>query len=154
MANALRGTLVSLTYEGSDLRRSDLSVHLDVISGLNDGLTVRGDDTVIPGLTGRVPRNRKKDSRTILLAGDLQGNGTDEDDRLASYQNLRDEMEALFDLTAVGTLIGQAADGTWRQIDARPELIVWDPAPVNGVGTISVTLISVEPDWQITGGGS
>ena len=154
MANALRGTLVSLTYEGTDLRRSDLSVHLDVVSGLNDGLTVRGEDTTIPGMDGRVARNRKKDTRTVLLAGFLQGIGSGEDGRLAAYQNLRDEMEALFDLTLVGTLVGQAADGTWREIDARPELIVWDPAPVNGVGTISVTFISVEPDWQITGGGS
>ena len=154
MANSIPATLTSLTFESTDLQRSNLAVHLDVVSGLNDGLTVRGEDTVIPAMTGRVPRNRKRDMRTVLLAGFLQGIGSGEDGRLAAYQDLRDEMEALFDLTLVGTLTGQAADGTWREIDARPELIVWDPAPVNGVGTISVTLISLEPDWEVTGGGS
>lgn len=149
MANTIPATLTDLTYESVDLQRDDLAVHFDVVSGLNDGLTVRGEDTTIPAMDGRVARNRKKDTRTVVLAGFLQGIGTSESERLSDYQTLRDEMEETFDLLTVGTLSGTAADGTTRSIDARPELIVWDPAPVNGVGTISVTLLSVDPDWDV-----
>jgi hypothetical protein len=47
-----------------------------------------------------------------------------------------------------------AADGTWREIDARTVAVSWDPAPVNGVGQLSIALDAAESDWQTTGGGS
>jgi hypothetical protein len=86
--------------------------------------------------------------------GWLQGTGSTEAVRMASYQNLRDEIEALFDPEAApATLVGMAADGTWREIDARTVAVSWDPAPVNGVGQLSIAL-DAAADWQTTGGGS
>lgn len=155
MANDLPATLSDLTFGGVDLQRPDLSIHLDLISGLNDGKRVRGQDTVIPGARGRTARDRMADGRDIVLAGWLQGTGATEALRLASYQNLRDEMEALFDPEdAPDTIVGKAADGTWREIDARTVSIVWDPAPVNGLGRLSIAMDAAEPDWLVTGGGS
>lgn len=155
MANSLPAKLRSLTFEGFDCQRSDLSIHLDIVSGLNDGLEVRGTDTVIPGLAGRSFRDRKADVRHIVVAGLIQGTGSTAALQLASFQNLSDAIEAAFSLTAdPGTLTGEARDGTWRSIDARTTNIVWDPEPVFGVGTISIFLDAVETDWLITGGGS
>lgn len=155
MANNLPATLTDLTFGGADLQRADLSIHLDIVSGLNDGKRVRGTDTVIPSMRGRVARNRIADGRDIILAGWLQGTGSSEANRLASYQNLRDEVEAIFDPEdAPATLVGQAQDGTWREIDCRTVSIVWDPAVINGVGQLSISLDAAEADWTVTGGGS
>lgn len=156
MANQLPVRLSSLTLDGVDLQRADLSVHFDIVSGLNDGLDVRGADTVVPSLAGRIPRSRKRDVRHIILSGTIQGTGASEALRLASWQNLRDELEMIFDPSAdVATLVGMALDGTWRQIDVRTQPgLVWTPSPVLGVETVTVLLHSVEPDWQVTGGGS
>jgi hypothetical protein len=155
VANHLPVVLASLTFDSVDLQRSDLSVHLDIVAGLNDGLDVRGQDTVIPTATGRTPRTRKGDVRHILLAGVLQGTGSTEAVRLASWQNLRDELEAVFDPTAdPATLVGMANDGTWRSIEARTVAIVWNPSTVFGVGELSISLDAADPTWEITGGGS
>lgn len=155
MANSLPVALSSLTFEFTDLQRPDLSLHLDVVAGLNDGLDVRGEDTIIPSAAGRTSRNRKADVRHILLAGVLQGVGATNALRLASWQNLRDELEALFDPTAApGTLVGLANDGSWRSIDARTIAIVWNPSSIMGVDELSIALDSVDPDWLITGDGS
>lgn len=155
MSNDIPATLTDLTFGGFDAQRSDLSIHLDIVSGLNDGKRVRGSDTIIPGFRGRIARDRKADGRDILLVGVLQGTGNSEASRLASYQNLRDAVEEAFDPEDdPATLVGKAADGTWRSIEARTAAIVWDPAPVNGVGTLSISLDSADADWQVTGGGS
>jgi hypothetical protein len=155
VSNSLPARLTNLTFDAADLQRSDLSLHLDIVSGLNDGLEVRGTDTVVPSAAGRVFRDRKRDVRHIVLAGWIQGTGSTEANRQASYQNICDELEALFALDAdPATIIGEARDGTWRSIDARTMNIVWDDEPVFGVSHVSVLLDSVEPDWQVTGGGS
>lgn len=155
MANGLEVALSAMTFQFADLQRSDLSLHLDIVEGLNNGLDVRGKDTVIPSAAGQTPRTRKADVRHILLAGILQGTGATEATRLASWQNLRDEVEALFDVVAMpGTLRGMARDGTWRTITARTTSIIWNPAPVLGVDELAIALDSTDPDWEITGGGS
>ena len=154
MANSLPAVLTSLTFKAVDIQRSNLSLHLDVIQGLNDGLDVRGEDTVIPSASGRIARNRKGDVRHILLAGILQGVGSTEAVRLGSWQDLRDEVEALFDPTdAPGTIVGKANDGSWRSITARTTTIVWNPGAF-GMDQLSIAMDSVDPDWLKTGDGS
>jgi hypothetical protein len=156
MANAIPTPLSSLTYDGTDLQRSDLSVHLEITLGLNDGLDVRGEDSVVPGATGRIPRSREGDVRHLQLAGWVQGVGTTEAARLADWQSLRDELEALFDPTRdEATLAGEAWDGTTRTIEARPEPgIIWNQSEIPGVTQLSVALIATDPTWAVSGGGS
>lgn len=151
MPNNLTTTLAQLTFDGVDLQRSDLSVHLDLLEGLNDGLDVRGEDTVIPTARGRVARNRKADMRHLLLAGLIQGEGSSEALRLASWQSIRDELEATFDPEGLpATLSGVALDGSTRTIEARTVSSMYAPSEVPGVGTISFQLEAAEPDWQVT----
>ena len=153
MPNNLPVRLSSLTFDGTDLQRSDLSVHFDIVSGLSDGLDVRGIDRVIPSAAGRTAYARVGDVRHIILAGTIQGTGATEDLRLASWQNLRDELEVLFDPTQdPATLSGVALDGTTRTIDARPQPgIVWTDPGVLGVETCVVILDSVTPSWGVAG---
>lgn len=154
MPNSLPANLTNLTVDAVDVQRVDLSVHLDVVSGLNDGLRVRGSDTVIPGARGRVVRNRIADARDIVLAGVLQGTGTTEADRLADYQAIRDELEGVFDPEGDPVAIaGEALDGSTRTIDARTISIVWNEG-VLGMGNLAITMESVDPDWVVTPAGS
>jgi hypothetical protein len=155
VANGLPARLRSLTFGGADVQKSDISLHLDIQSGLNDGLEVRGTDSLVPGLDGMIARDRKRSVRHIVLSGLIQGTGSTESLRQGSYQNLCDYVEETFQLDgSPAVLVGQARDGTWRHITARTTNIVWDDEPVFGVGDVSVFLDSVDPDWDTTGGGS
>lgn len=155
MPNAIPSRLTSLTFASTDLQRADLSVHCEVVSGLNDGLDVRGSDTIVPSAEGRIARDRKGDVRHIVVACTIQGVGVSESLRLADAQALRDELETLFDpRSAPDTLAGVAADGSARAIECRPQPgIVWSEL-LPGVETASVLFDSVDPDWQVTEGGS
>lgn len=152
MANDLPVVLSSLTFNGTDLQREDLTLHLDVASGLNDGIDVRGEDTIIPSAAGRTARNRKRDVRHLLLSGFLQGDGATEADRLASWQALRDEVEALFDpADDPGTLTGVALDGSTRTITARALNIIWiGDDSLLGVNNLAIALDSADPDWVVS----
>lgn len=155
MPNSLPAYLSQLTFDGVDLQRADLSVHCDIVEGLNDGLEVRGEDTVIPSARGRTARNRKADVRHLLVACLIEGEGASEAERLASWQGLRDELEAAFDPEADPAILqGVALDGSTRAIDARTTSTMYAPSPAMGVGTLTVQLESVDPDWQVTPGAS
>lgn len=151
MANGLPAYLTNLTFGGTDLQRSNLSVHLDIVFGLNDGLEVRGVDTVIPSAVGRVARNRKADIRHIQLTGWLQAVGATNALRDAAYQVLRDEMEALFSqVAAPATLSGLAPNGSTRSILARTDTIIWNESPVFALGELTISLDSVVPAWTVS----
>lgn len=152
MSNALEAVFTSLTYKGTDLQRSDLTVHLDVTLGVDEPVEVRGEDTIVPALAGRIPRNRVGDRLVIELTGWVQGTGATEDLRLASFRNLSDELRLLFDpRDAPGTLAGTTWDGATREIEARSNGMRWGPHNVFGVRQLIVVMESVDPDWS---GGS
>ncbi len=152
MSNGLSVRLTSLTFKGTDIQRSNLELHCDIVSGLNDGIELRGEDTVIPGAEGMMARTRVKNLRRVILRATIQPVGTDEDDRLAAWQTLRDEMETLFDPTVEGTLAGVANDGSTRSIDVRPEDgWVWEETAAVGVETAVILMTAVDPNWQVSG---
>lgn len=151
MPNDLHARLRNLTFDAVDLQRADLSVHLDVMN-LNGGLDVRGKDTVIPSLDGRIARVRVADVRHVIVEGWIQGVGATEALRLASAQELLDELEALFspDLDP-NPLAGLAADGSTRTLLCRPQPgILWPDPIVPGVHKVSVLLDSVFPNWVLS----
>lgn len=155
MANTLPAELTSLTFDGVDLQRSDLSIHFDITKGLNDGLAVRGEDTVVPGLDGQIPRNRKRDHREIELLGRLMGVGTTLEQQLADLQASLDELEEAFAADgSPAVLSGVARDGSTRTILARVISggFVVGPEEAPGTRAVSVALTSVVPDWTIVEG--
>lgn len=148
MTNALPAVLSALTFGGADLQRADLSLHLDITLGLNDGLDVRGEDSVIPSAPGRVARNRQPDVRHIQLSGFLRGEGATEAEALAAWQTLRDEVEAIFNPLLEDVLEGVGLDGSTRSITCRPGPIIWTEALL-GDGELTVALEAVAVDWDI-----
>lgn len=85
------------SYGGTDLHTfvsDERRLTFWVVSGLDDGLELRGVDTIIPGTAGRTERNRVRDRRVIEIQGWVRGTGASPGD------DLRDAMETLRTLFA------------------------------------------------------
>lgn len=144
--------LIGLTFDGTDLQRSDLSAFFEIESGLHDGLEVRGRDTVVPALAGRIVRNRVADRRVIQLRGFIRGEGADADAQGEAFRAMAQEMEALFDQTAdPDDLVATLEDGTSLTIAARTLEIHFMPQTVPILQRIEVDLESVAPNWTPSG---
>lgn len=152
MANALGLRAIRWTPDGGvafDVQRADLGIHLDLVHGWRDGLTVRGKDTVIPGAAGLRPRNRVRHSRSLELFGVVQGVGDVEANRLSSYDALVQAINAAFDPTVRGDLEIDLNDGTTWTINALPINNVWGAERIPGVSELSIALESSDPDWVV-----
>jgi len=130
-----------------DVQRSDFGIHLEITKGLDELATVRGTDVIVPGLTGRIVRNRVKDVRTIELSGHVQGVGATDALRLASYRGFVVAIGACFDPTLTVTIGVVCEDGVTRSLAARPHVLTWGPEGIPGLRTLNVALESTDPDW-------
>lgn len=143
------------TYRGTNLVQLSSGkprMVIRCVSGLDNGPQVRGVDTVIPGLAGRVPRNRIRDVRKIELEGFIQGVGSDDAAQKADFRAAIEELRALFDPTLTpGTLVVALEDGGTATISARtmPEEPEWGPDNIPSYRTLSVELEAVGSDWVI-----
>lgn len=140
---------IQLVYGGSDLNRSDLSLHLELVVGLHDSPEVRGTDVVVPYNPGRVARPRRFDRRRIVLEGFARGvaEGTDDEAR-AAYRELRAELAALFDAEAEpATLQASLEDGSVLEIEARTLSLVGVERVQSLYADVSVELEAVS-DWE------
>lgn len=68
---------IPLTFGGTDLQQNPIGIFLEIVEGLAGTATVRGTDTIVPGLAGRIARNRKADVRRIELRGLVAGTGNE-----------------------------------------------------------------------------
>lgn len=156
MTNAISYTLADLTFDGTDLQRSNLTVHLDVTVGLDEVPNYRGVDTIIPTLDGRVSRLWRADSLDIELSGIVQGTGSTEDDRLGSFRDIVEELKTLFQPGGgPSVLTGLGKDGATYSINAKPVqqgALRWGPQTLPGVRELTVILISLDPAWDVSGG--
>lgn len=139
-----------------DCQQDRLGVHLEIAVGFDETPTVRGDDTVIPGLAGRIPGNRVADELSILLAGNVRGDLEDgspmtELERRTSYRVNVLALQAAFDPTLRGVIDVLGEDGYTYTIAARPLSIVYGPEIVPGERQVSVALVSTtSPYWTRT----
>lgn len=134
-----------------DCQRADLSIHLEIVTGLDDVPAVRGVDTIVPGLTGRIPRNRVADVLAIELAGWVQGGtgASTEAARRTGYRNAVDAIQAAFDPSLdPGTLEVDTEDGETRVVSARALTLVWGREDIPAVRALSVALESTDPFWS------
>ena len=110
------------SYAGTDLSTTvggHRRLSFWVVSGLDDGMEVRGEDTIIPGAAGRVARDRIRDRRVIEIQGWVQGTGADPGD------DMRDAMETLrtlFDPTRSSATLSVLLEDQTRtaSISCRP----------------------------------
>lgn len=146
MTNALAA--IPLTFDGTDIQEDPIGLFLEIVRGLNEPMTVRGTDTIVPSLTGRIARNRKGDRLLIELRGLVIGNGATHALQKADFAAQRQIVRALFDTKAdPAPLVATLEDATTATINARTLNVVW----IQGGdfdAEISVELEAVE-DWTI-----
>lgn len=119
-----------------------------LVRGLDTAAEVRGRDTVIPGATGQVPRDRVWHQRVLELEIVVMGTGATEAAQLADTRAALDMLTALFDPTREpAVLVVEVEDGTTRSISARPVDTMPDDGEIPTRRTLSVELVAVEGDW-------
>ncbi len=144
--------VVALSYDGSDLQIEDLSIFLEIAHGLNEPPQVRGSDTVVPALAGRVEGNRVNDVLPIELVGLVSpsADATTRAEQLASFRTNALAVRALFATDrAVADLVATLEDGTVVAISARPMNAIWNERPI--FATVSIELEGYD-DWAVVDG--
>lgn len=150
MANAALST--NLTANSVDLCRSDFGIMVTITRGLDEVWEVRGRDTILPGVDGRVPRVRLRDTLAIEAEGWVLGTGSTYANQLDSFRTHVDALRALMDPTQDPyTLTVTLEDGGTRSIEARPVNILWGNHDRPTYRTCSLKWEAVEDDWD---GGS
>lgn len=115
--------LVGLTYAGSNVQTSDLQIFLQIVRGLNEPPTVRGEDTVVPARAGRTEGNRVNDVLPIELKGWVRADPTETTSSGArsSFADNRATVRALFHpKRARADLVATLENGVILTISARP----------------------------------
>jgi hypothetical protein len=148
--------VIGLTYDGTDVQANPMGVFLELVHGLNETGRVRGLDTIVPALGGRVIRNRVADGFTVELRGYVSGTGVDEEAQRANFRFLVNTLRALFDPTRdPADLVATLEDGSTATCSARPlPTMVWGDQIVPSMAVLSVELESGDEDWVIAASGS
>lgn len=151
MTNA--AAVIGLTFKATDIQQHPIGIFLEMPGGLlgQGPVAVRGIDTVVPGLAGRIARNRIGDTWRIPLVGYVSGTGSGETALRSSFASLRATMAALFDPTDdPGALVATLEDGSTMTIQARTlPTALWENI-VPSMARVSLELEAVE-DWVASG---
>lgn len=150
MTNAV--AVIGLTYDSTDLQQNPIGIFLEIPGGIPGiGPSVRGQDIVVPGLTGRIARNRIADFWRIPLVGYVAGTGSTESGLRSSFATLRATLRTLFDPTNdPAPLVATLEDGSEWTIQARPmPMPLWENV-VPSMARVSYELEAVE-DWTVSG---
>ena len=146
--------VVTLTFDSEDIQRADLGVFLRILKGLNEPPSVRGTDSIVPALAGRVEGLRVNDVLQIELDGIVQADMslTDPDDQKASFRVNADYVRTLFRTNrARAQLTALTEDGTLKSIDARPLNAIWNVVIPGYVALVNIQLEGYD-DWsEVTG---
>lgn len=145
-----------LSYDGTDLYEfvgDERRMTFWVIHGLDDGIEVRGVDTVIPGTAGRTERNRVRDRHIIEIQGWVRGTGADPG---ADMREAMETLRALLDPTrSSATLLVQLEDeSSTASISCRPlpdTMAEYTDAYAIGM---NVLFEAIGDDWTVTLAGS
>lgn len=150
MTNAV--AVIGLTFDATDIQQDPIGIFLEIIHGLNESPSVRGVDTVIPSMIGRVARNRKADTWRIELHGYVAGIGDTEAAQREDFRDLVATLKTLFDPTADPVaLVATLEDGGTMTIMARAlPTPLWNQI-VPSIAEVSYELEAVE-DWTLDGG--
>jgi hypothetical protein len=147
MANP--AAVIGLTYRATDIQNSfaagAAAIFLEIKKGLNEPPTVRGTDTIVPGLAGRLQGTRVKDMVKVELEGLVVGaQGVTE---RSSFRTKVTAFRALFDPTISGSLVATLEDATTKTLTlARTTSVLWDQIQP-GLARVNVELESTAGDW-------
>jgi hypothetical protein len=147
-AAATRG----LTIAGTDVQQDPIGIFLEIdLVGLWGGPSVRGEDVVVPGLPGRIARNREADSWRLPIRGWISGVGASTALQLASYVDLCATVRTLMDPTSAPVaVVVTLEDGGELSTNARglPSAL-WDEPVPGFLARVSFEMEAVE-DWVYT----
>lgn len=147
---------VQLGFDSVDLIAANLTTYFWIAKGLNETAIVRGADSVVPGLSGRVERGRENDYLPLELRGVIMMDPDldDIDDARADWRSRMLTYRTLFrPKRDRATLEALLENGTTAAVEARP-LTILTTNEVDGVlWQGSITLEGFD-DWTFTPGGS
>ena len=143
---------ISIVADGVDLTRSDGKLLFRITRGINEVPEVRGVDTVVPSLNGRIPRDRRLDRLVVEATGLVIGAGATEalqrTDFRALMETLRDLMNPVQDPYDIAVTV---EDGTTRTITARPQNLVAGDDDLPSYREVSLQWESVDAaDWGVS----
>ena len=133
---------IPITYKATDVQRADLSMHLDILEGLDEIAETVGGDQPYVGKDGQAEGVRRHSVRRIILAGWIRGATN------SAYRTLVKELHTLFDPKTPGNLVATLEDATTGTIRARAIAIVWvDPERFGNTRRVRILMDSSAPDW-------
>jgi hypothetical protein len=145
---------VGLSFDGVDLQTADLQIFLEIVHGLNEPPSVRGSDTIVPGLAGRIEGNRINDVLVIGLEGLFRADPTTttHDDAIASYRGNVNTVRSLFlPNRARADLVATLEDGSQLTVSARPMPgVIWSEPVKSELAQVSIELEAYD-DWTAVG---
>lgn len=133
--------VIGLTFGGTDVQQQPIGIFLELVRGFGEGPSVRGTDTVVPGLVGRIARNRVADTWRIELRGMVAGTGNE----IQTVTITGSPTGGTFTLTFQGqTTAGIAYNATAATVQAALEAlsniapgdVVVTGGPMPGVGVV------------------
>lgn len=151
--------IIGLAYDSEDIQDFDGGIFCEITHGLNEAPEARGKDSLVPGLDGQVPRNRRPDKLDILLRCQVRGNpvqpATIAESRSDYRTNARFVRTLFYPSRDEANLVATVEDGSTWTIAARPNgSPIWVEDVASEHATVSVALYSVAPDWTIEEAGS
>jgi len=142
--------VIPLTFDSVDIQFADFGIFLEIREGLNEPAQVRGVDIIVPGADGRVARNRRKDTRRVVLAGWVMGNGTDTATARSNYRSNVETIETLFALDAApAVLVATLENGVQKSLNARTLNVIYSPQIASELDYLTIELEAVGPDWAV-----
>lgn len=140
---------VGVFYDTEDLQRADLSVFATIVRGLNESPKVRGTDSIVPALAGRIEGLRINDVLVIELSVVVQPDGglDDGQDQRESFRTNQRYVRTLFRPDrARAQLLVVLEDGTQLFVDARPINAIWREL-VPSVAAVASIELEGYGDW-------
>jgi len=146
--------IIGLTYDAQDIQNFGAGRFFEITLGLNEAPEARGKDSLVPGLDGQVPRNRRPHKLDILLKGMVWGRpaepATTAEYRAAYRVNARAIRTLFYPSRAEADLVATLEDGSTWTIAARPNgSPIWVEDVPSEHASVSVAMYSVAPDWTI-----
>lgn len=147
MTSAL--AVIGLTYAAADIQVYD-GIYLELVGGLSESPTVRGQDVTVPYADGQTTRPRRFHERRILLAGHVSGTGASTALAQATFRGNVLTLLSLFDAAAApADLVATLETGDTATIAARTLSAMVVEGALSLWAQVSIELLAVE-DWTIT----
>lgn len=139
--------MAALTINGTDVH--DLTgIYLNLISGFFEPAEVRGSDSVVTGTNGRIPRDRVKDVRRIVLVGQVMG--TSIADWATNTQTLMGLLHPI-DACTIAINDSYLGVGSGQSIECRAVNVVPGPIVIgvpHQTWSIEFEAVTNDTDWS------